>query len=66
MSAIPLEHARRPVAWGTPDTAGRLRVACRFDEATFDEINRLAHASNISFAAQVRILVRAGLSKSAA
>lgn len=62
MTAVALHsYAPRRIAKGTVSKSGGLSVACRFDEATFDTINRLACASNIPFAAQVRRLVDAGL-----
>lgn len=66
MSAIPIEAARRRVAHGTFEKNGRLQVACRFDEETFEQIHALAAASNISFASQIRILVRGSLNRLAA
>lgn len=62
MSAIDLHFSRQPrAAKGTVERNGRLMCACRFDEAMFDEINRLATAANISFAEQVRRLCQKGL-----
>lgn len=66
MSTIPLETTRHRVARGTVEKNGRLQVACRFDEETFEQIHTLAAASNISFASQIRILVRGSLNRLAA
>lgn len=63
MSAIPIETTRHKVARGTVEANGRLQVACRFDEDTFDGVNRLAHAHNISFASMIRVLVCESLNR---
>lgn len=52
---------RRNTAIGSVDPAGRLTVACRFDEELFEEIRGMAVANGVAFAEQVRRLVRCGL-----
>lgn len=64
MSAIQAMPRHRP-AKGSPDRCGRTTIACRFDEALFEQIQTLAIAQNIAFAEQVRILAREALKRRA-
>lgn len=63
MTAIPLEMTRHKVARGFLEKNGRLQVAVRMDETLFEAVHKLAQAKNISFAAQVRILLRDGMDR---
>jgi hypothetical protein len=65
MSMIPLERTRHPVARGFTDKHGRIQVGVRMEEDTFEAIHALAQSKNISFAAQVRLLLREGIKRSA-
>ncbi len=66
MSAIPLERTRHPVARGFTDRFGRQQVGVRMDEEMFEAVHTLAQAKNISFAAQVRLLLADGLKRAGA
>lgn len=63
MTAIPLEMTRHPVARGFADKNGRMQVAVRMDETLFEAVHTLAASKNISFASQVRVLLRDGLDR---
>lgn len=67
LSAIPIETTRQKhAARGFADKNGRMQVAVRMDEDTLEAIHTLAQAQNISFAAQVRLFLSAGLKLRAA
>lgn len=51
----------RPIARGIPLPSGELQIICAFDEDTFAEVRNLAERANISFRAQIRLLVEFGL-----
>lgn len=61
MSMIRVERTRHPVARGYTDKYGRMQVGVRMEEDLFEAIHVLAQSKNISFATQVRLLLRGGL-----
>lgn len=56
-----MNRTTQRVGLGCIKTEGSRRIACQFDDETFEAIRRRAVKSGTSFAEQVRLLVEWGL-----